>query len=408
MERFDVAVVGAGAAGQFCAALVGQRGLSVVLVDHAVKLGEKIRISGGGRCNFTNLDADDERRFLSSDPRFARHALRAYRPRDFLALLRAHRVGFHEKHRGQLFCDQGSDAIIAMLAAECAAGGVRLRHPVRGLVIRPPSEAGRRWTVEGAGLQAEVGAVVVATGGLSVPAIGASDFAWTFARNLGLATIAPRPGLVALTCDEAWRSRFGDLSGLALPVVIGLAPRGSAPRFEEDLLFTHRGLSGPAALQISSYRDAGQALSIDLAPGADLAGRLQAEATTTTIGRIVGDLLPRRLAAAMLGDDPPTVRPVELSRSRQATLVDRIRRFTVTPTGTEGMRKAEVTCGGVATAELERGTMAVRRWPGLYLIGEGVDVTGWLGGYNFQWAWASAAAAALAIAGRIQPQRAGR
>ncbi len=408
MERFDVAVIGAGAAGQFCAARAGQGGLGVVVIDHAQTLGEKIRISGGGRCNFTNLNGDDDKRFLSSEPRFARHALRSYRPRDFLALLRAHRVGFHEKHLGQLFCDDGSGAILDMLAAECAAGRVSFRHPVLDLTITPPTEDGP-WRVRGDRLDVRARAVVIATGGPSIPAIGGSEFAWHFARDLGLATISPRPGLVPLTCDETWRQRFASLAGVSLPVRIGLATRGAAPSFDEDLLFTHRGLSGPAALQISSYRDQGQPLVIDLAPEADLAGRFAAEANTGTVGRILQDALPRRLVAALLADGPdPAIRPVELGRVRQADLLDRIRRLAVSPTGTEGLKKAEVTCGGVATRELDPRTLEVRRWPGLHVIGEAVDVTGWLGGYNFQWAWSSAVAAATALVATLGPAAEGR
>ena len=414
MERIDVAVIGAGAAGQFCAAQAGQRGLSVLLVDHADRLGEKIRISGGGRCNFTNLNGDDERRFLSLEPRFARHALRAFRPRDFIGLLRAHRIGFHEKHLGQLFCDEGSGAIIDMLAAECMAGRVGLRHPVRDLSIRPPSggagsgaevAAGteaRRWRIVGDRLDLGARAVVIATGGPSIPAIGGSDFAWRLARELGLATVAPRPGLVPLTCDEDWRTCFAGLAGVSLPVRIGLSPKGGAPTFDEDLLFTHRGLSGPAALQISSYRDQGQPLVIDLAPTADLAQRFAAEASTGTVGRILHEVLPRRLVTALLADGPdPGIRPVEVGRARLDGLLDRIRRLTVRPTGTEGLKKAEVTCGGIATRELDARTLETKRLPGLHWIGEAVDVTGWLGGYNFQWAWASAASAAAALAASL-------
>ena len=420
MERFDIAVIGAGAAGQFCAAQAGQRGRSVVLIDHADKLGEKIRISGGGRCNFTNLNGDDERRFLSQEPRFARHALRSFRPRDFIDLVRAHRIGFHEKHLGQLFCDDGSGAILDLLAAECAAGQVSLRHPVRDLAIRPPAEAGPgvRWRLSGDRLDVAARAVVIATGGPSIPAIGGSDFAWRLARDLGLATVAARPGLVPLTCDEAWRQRFAGLAGVALPVRIGLVDKAAetangngtakaaargVPFFDEDLLFTHRGLSGPAVLQISSYRDQGQSLLIDLAPGADLARRLADEASTGTVGRILQDLLPRRLVAVMLADGPdPAIRPVEVGRVRLAALVDQIRRLTVHPNGTEGLKKAEVTCGGIATRELDPRSLEARRLPGLYCIGEAVDVTGWLGGYNFQWAWASATVAAAALAERLR------
>ncbi len=401
MERFDVAVVGAGAAGQFCAARIGQAGLSVVLLDHATRIGEKIRISGGGRCNFTNLEADDDRRFLSRDPRFARFALRSYRPRDFVGLLRAHRVGFHEKHRGQLFCDQGSAAILAVLAAECAAGRVSLRHPVTDVAVRP---AATGWSVTGSPFAAAVQAVVIATGGPSVPAIGATDFAWRLAGRLGLATVPPRPGLVALTCDEPWRRQWGDLAGVSLPVTIGLDPRAGSPRFTEDLLFTHRGLSGPAALQISSYRDADQRVGLDLLPEIDLAERLEADAVTGTVSGILAGLLPRRVAAAALSDEPlPGRRPVELAKARRQALVDRVKRLMLVPAGTEGFRKAEVACGGVATSELDPRTMEVRKHPGLYLIGEGVDVTGWLGGYNFQWAWASGAVAAQAISARLRP-----
>ncbi len=411
-ERFDLAIIGAGAAGMFCAGVAARRGARVVLVDHAQRLGEKIRISGGGRCNFTNLQADRLERYLSADPRFARAALRAYPPARFVELVRAHRIGFHEKHRGQLFCDDSSERIIAMLEAEAQAGAVQWRAPcaVRSVSASDAGETAaspaRRFLLETDSGPIEAGALVVATGGLSIPKIGATDFGYRLARRFGLKVIEPRPALVPLTFDaQAWRP-FAELAGVALEVGISTPAQTAAPRFLEDLLFTHRGLSGPAVLQISSFWRPGEPIEIDLAPGAALAaGLAQARAASRQqLSTVLAELLPRRLALAWLARQAPStprLRPdariAELGNRDLDALCSSLQHWRLEPSGTEGFRKAEVTAGGVATEALDPRTMQARAVPGLYFIGEVVDVTGWLGGYNFQWAWSSAFAAANAV-----------
>ena len=395
-DRFDVAVIGAGAAGMMCAAVAGQRGRSVVLLDHAPRLAEKIRISGGGRCNFTNREVGPAH-FISRNPRFARSALERYTPRDFIALVERHGIAYHEKHRGQLFCDDSSERIIAMLVAECATGRVQWRRPVRITGLTREDE-GFRIAAADASLLAK--RVVVATGGLSIPKIGATDFAYRIARQFGLRMIDPRPALVPLTFGvDAWRP-FSDLAGVALEVEVACQYRGARVGFVEDLLFTHRGLSGPAMLQISSYWEPHEALSIDLVPSCDLAQALltKKEMTRQNVSSALAAYLPRRLAALFqsLGDVPER-RVAELSNATLARLADTVERWRLTPAGTEGFRKAEVTVGGVDSDELSQRTLEAHRAPGLHFVGEAVDVTGWLGGYNFQWAWASGVAAGRGV-----------
>ncbi len=394
--RFDVAVIGAGAAGLMCAGIAGQRGRSVVLIDHAERLAEKIRISGGGRCNFTNRDVGPAN-FISRNPHFARSALERYTAADFVALVRCHRIAFHEKHRGQLFCDESSDRIIAMLVAECDAGGVHWRRPVRLLDLAPDG-AGFRIDTDAGSLAAA--RVVVATGGLSIPKIGATDFAYRTAKRFGLAIVEPRPALVPLTFAAAAWAPFAPLAGVALEVEIRCERETSPMRFREDLLFTHRGLSGPAVLQISSYWKPGGALDIDLVPGVDLASVLRDRkaASRETLSHCLASRLPKRVAAqwqALAGIDDR--RLAELSNGVLTALADRVEHWRIVPDGTEGFRKAEVTVGGIDTDELSQKTFEAKRMPGLHFIGEAVDVTGWLGGYNFQWAWSSGFAAGLAV-----------
>ena len=397
MESFDVVMVGAGAAGLFAAGVAGQRGLRVLLLDHSERLAEKIRISGGGRCNFTNREVGAGQ-FLSSNRDFCRSALARYPSRSFIDLVERHGIAYHEKHRGQLFCDGPSEQIIQMLLRECEAGGVVRRQPCRVHAVRH-GDAGFELDTDAGPVGAPQ--LVVATGGLSIPKIGATDFGYRLARQFGHRVIEPRPALVPLTFDaEPW-APFAALSGLSLPVEIGAGRGRQAARFSEDLLFTHRGLSGPAALQISSYWTPGDALRIDLAPGRDLDAALRdAKATSRRqLGNQLTDWLPQRLAAAFpatLGIDPAT--PLPECRDRDlARLAQGLTHWSPTPSGSEGWRKAEVTAGGVDTRELDGATMASRRLPGLFFIGEVVDVTGWLGGYNFQWAWASAMACGLAL-----------
>ncbi len=403
-ERFDVVVIGAGAAGLFCAGIAGQRGLKVLLLDHAEKLAEKIRISGGGRCNFTNRDAGPAN-FLSENPAFCRSALARYTPRDFLALVQRHRIAWHEKHKGQLFCDDSSEQIIAMLLRECEAGGVQRRQPCRVQALRLAGGAGFELDSDAGPVRAT--RVVVATGGLSIPKIGASDLGYRLARQFGHRIVEPRPALVPLTFDAAAWAPFAALAGLSLEVGIATGAGKARGAFVEDLLFTHRGLSGPAVLQISSYWQPDAPITVDLAPGQDLATALrEAKAVSKRqLGNELATRLPARLAeawSAPLGT--LAARPLPECKDKDlAALAASLQDWRLVPTGTEGWRKAEVTAGGVDTRELSSQTLESRRVPGLHFIGEVVDVTGWLGGYNFQWAWASAHACATACAEALRP-----
>lgn len=399
-SSFDAIVIGAGAAGLFCAGIAGQLGLKVLLVDHAEKVAEKIRISGGGRCNFTNRELDPRqphRHFLGENPHFCRSALARYTPQDFIALVQRHGIPFHEKHKGQLFGDRSSEDFIRMLLAECGAGGVTHWQPCTVQSVRHGSSGYELQTSRGA---VRAPAVVIATGGLSIPKIGATDFGHRIAQQFGLRVVQPRPALVPLTFDgEAW-APFAQLAGLALPVRISTGQKKERIAFDEDLLFTHRGLSGPAVLQISSYWREGTPLLVDLAPGADLAHELlQAKARSRKLlANELAQWVPSRLADAWTGQDPAWQRPVnEAGDKVLQQLAQRFSGWELVPTGTEGYRKAEVTAGGVDTKALSSQTLESRQ-PGLYFIGEVVDVTGWLGGYNFQWAWASAHACAQGLA----------
>ena len=399
-STFDAVVIGAGAAGLFCAGVAGQLGVKVLLVDHAEKVGEKIRISGGGRCNFTNRELDPRaphKHYLGENPHFCRSALARYTPQDFIDLVRRHGIPFHEKHKGQLFGDRSSDDFIRMLLAECAAGGVTHWQPCK---VEEVGTEGALYALRTSRGTVHARAVVIASGGLSIPQIGASDFGYRLARQFGLRVVPTRPALVPLTFDGAGWQPFAQLAGLALPVHIETGEKKQRMGFDEDLLFTHRGLSGPAVLQISSYWREGWPLRIDLAPGQDLAQQLaQAKARSRKLlANELAQWVPARLADAWAGLDPAWQRPVnEASDKALQQLADRLARWELVPTGTEGYRKAEVTAGGVDTRELSQQTLESRH-RGLYFIGEVVDVTGWLGGYNFQWAWASAHACAQALA----------
>ena len=397
MIRFDVVVVGAGAAGLHCAAIAGQRGLRTLLIDHAEKVAEKIRISGGGRCNFTNRETGPAN-FVSANPHFCRSALARYTPQDFIALVNRHGISWHEKHKGQLFCDGSSGEIIDMLLRECEAGSVQRWQPCSVTAVRV---AGAVFELETERGSVQAPQLVVATGGLSIPKIGASDFGYRIARQFGHRIVETRPALVPLTMDAAGWSRFAALSGLALPVDIRTGSGKMAGHFEEDLLFTHRGLSGPAALQISTYWRSGMAVRIDCIPGIDLAAALrQAKGVSRrSLGNVLAELIPRRLADVLL-DAAPGIRDRPLAEIRDHdlhALARPLQNWELTPDGTEGYRKAEVTAGGVDTRELDSQSLQSRRLPGLHFIGEVVDVTGWLGGFNFQWAWASAAACARGL-----------
>ena len=403
MQSFDVVVIGAGAAGLFCAGQAGQRGAKVLLIDHSEKIAEKIRISGGGRCNFTNRDletAAPHKHFLGDNPNFCRSALSRYTPQDFIAMVQRHGIAFHEKHKGQLFGDHSADDFIRMLVAECDAGGVTRWQPCGVKAIRPSALAGSRYELATDRGPVRCRSVVIATGGLSIPKIGATDFGYRIATQFGVRVVVPRPALVPMTFDgEAW-APYSQLAGLALPVVIETGEKKARFSFHEDLLFTHRGLSGPAVLQISSYWREGQPIRIDLAPGVDLKDALlQAKLRSRKlIANELATLVPSRLAEAWVRQDAAWQRPInEASDKTLMALAERLSRWELLPTGTEGYRKAEVTAGGVDTRDLSSQTLESKQ-PGLFFIGEVVDVTGWLGGYNFQWAWASGNACAQALA----------
>ncbi len=380
-QAFDVVVAGAGAAGLMCAIRAGQRGRRVLLLDHAEKVGKKILISGGGRCNFTNTDSRPEA-FLSANPHFCKSALARYTQHDFIALVEKHGIAWHEKTLGQLFCDGSARQIVAMLLEECAAVGVdvRVAHRITNI------EKSDRFSVRTDHGDFDAESVVLATGGLSIPKMGASGFAYETARRFGLEIVETQPGLVPFT------ARVPDIAGVALDVVASLGRTS----FREAMLFTHRGLSGPAILQISSYWRPGQELAIDLLPDSDAATFLKGRKRLrpkAELRNIVGDLMPDRLAQALA---PEGVIGERRDRDLE-TLAAELKRWHVTPTGTEGYAKAEVTVGGIDTNELSSKTMEAKKVPGLYAIGEAVDVTGWLGGYNFQWAWSSGWVAGEAV-----------
>jgi hypothetical protein len=400
MQSFDAVIVGAGAAGLFCAGIAGQRGLEVLLVDHSEKIAEKIRISGGGRCNFTNRDLDPRaphKHFLGDNPHFCRSALARYTPADFIALVQRHGIAFHEKHKGQLFGDRSSEDFIRMLIAECDTGEVTRWH---GCAVREVGTTATGYRIDTDRGSVEAPQLVIATGGLSIPKIGATDFGYRIARQFGVRVVSPRPALVPLTFEGSDWSPYSGLAGLALPVTIETGGKRDRIAFHEDLLFTHRGLSGPAVLQISSYWRDGEAIRIDLTAGMDIEAELKrakAGGSRKLLGNVLAEFVPARLADAWVAQDAAWQRPVnECGDKALATLARQLAEWELVPSGSEGYRKAEVTAGGVDTRDLSQQTMESKR-PGLYFIGEVVDVTGWLGGYNFQWAWASAHACAHAL-----------
>ncbi len=388
--EYDAIVLGAGAAGLMCAAVAGQRGRRVLLLDQADAVGKKILISGGGRCNFTNVNSSPDR-FLSANPHFAKSALARYTPQDFIALIDAYGIAHHEKTLGQLFCDGSAKQVVAMLLAEAAKGSVDVRvgQPVRGV-----THADGRFRVRFGDSEHSARQLVIATGGPSIPKMGATGFAYVLARQFGLKVVEPRPALVPLTLggdDVLFRS----LSGIAAPV----EARAGKAAFREAALFTHKGLSGPAILQVSSYWRHGEPVTIDFLPGAAPGWLIETKRhrPRATLAAALAASLPDRLAQTLaerlaLGG--------ELAAQTDRKLADaetRLARWTFHPNGTEGFAKAEVTVGGIATAGLSSQTMMAKTLPGLYAVGEAVDVTGWLGGYNFQWAWASGNAAGQVI-----------
>ncbi len=387
---YGAIILGAGAAGLMCAAIAGQRGRRVLLIDHAEQVGKKILISGGGRCNFTNIHTAPDR-YISANPHFAKSALRRFTAQNFLALVDRYGIAWHEKTLGQLFCDGSARQIVDMMLAECAKGSVEI---ALGDAIREVAHADGRYRVSFGNQEATAPALVIATGGPSIPKMGATGFAYDLARKFGLKVVEPRPALVPLTLggDEIL---FRDLSGVAAPV----AARAGKAVFREAALFTHRGLSGPAILQISSYWRHGEPVAIDFLPGRPRDWLIEGKRShpRTTLRKLLNDALPARLAdilAAQIALDAELANTPDRALNAAA---ERLSAWAFHPNGTEGFAKAEVTVGGISTTGLSSQTMEARDVPGLYAIGEGVDVTGWLGGYNFQWAWASGWAAGQAI-----------
>jgi predicted Rossmann fold flavoprotein len=394
VERFDAIVIGAGAAGMFCAAQAGQAGLRVLLLDNGKKPGRKILMSGGGRCNFTNLYVEPAA-YLSQNPHFCKSALARYTQWDFIDLVGKYGIAWHEKTLGQLFCDDSAEQIVSMLVAECEKGEVttRLRSEVLSV---SRDESG--YTLQLNGGTVSTSKLVIASGGLSMPGLGASPFGYKIAEQFGLKVLPTRAGLVPFTLHKPMLEQFQVLSGVSVPSII-TAEDGTV--FKENLLFTHRGLSGPAVLQISSYWQAGQFVSINLLPECDLESFLNEQRQShpnQSLKNTLAMQLPKRLVECLqqLGQILD-VTLKQLNSREQETLVDSLTNWRVQPNGTEGYRTAEVTLGGVDTHELSSRTMEARNVPGLYFIGEVMDVTGWLGGYNFQWAWASAWACAQAL-----------
>ena len=386
MERFDAVIIGAGAAGMFCAAQAGQAGRRVLLIDNGKKPGRKILMSGGGRCNFTNLYVEPAA-YLSQNPHFCKSALARYTQWDFIDLVGKHGIAWHEKTLGQLFCDDSAQQIVDMLVAECAKGNVTMRLRSEVLSIASDDEG---FTLELNGMTVAAKKVVIATGGLSMPGLGASPLGYKIAEQFGLDVLPTRAGLVPFTLHKPLLEQLQVLSGVSVPAVIA-AQDGTV--FRENLLFTHRGLSGPAVLQISSFWQPGEFVSINLLPEVDPDDFLNEQLKNTLAMQ-----LPKRLVECLqqLGQIPD-VSLKQLNAREQQALIETLTEWRVQPNGTEGYRTAEVTLGGVNTDELSSRTMEARKVPGLYFIGEVMDVTGWLGGYNFQWAWSSAWACAQAL-----------
>ena len=383
-RKYDVIVIGAGAAGMMCAIRAGKRGRSVLVIDHAAAPGEKIRISGGGRCNFTNIHAGPKN-FLSVNPHFAKSALARYTPRDFISWVEEHGIAWHEKTLGQLFCDNSAKDIIRMLTDEMRSAGVELRLKVEVANVEQTAAGFRVVNPDEA---FEAGSLVIATGGKSIPKMGASGFAYRVAEQFSLPVVETRPGLVPLTLDPGLLERLAPLSGISAPAEIRHGKTG----FREALLFTHRGLSGPAILQISSYWREGDEITIEIEPDIDVLAHLKQarqENGRQSAQTALAEILPKRLAQHIAEAEGMTGNMADQSGARLAGLASAVKDWKIKPSGSEGYRTAEVTLGGIDTACLDSRSMEAKNVPGLYFIGECVDVTGWLGGYNFQWAWAS-------------------
>lgn len=394
MEQFDVIIIGAGAAGLFCAAQAGQRGLSVLLLDNGKKPGRKILMSGGGRCNFTNLYTEPAA-YLSHNPHFCKSALARYTQWDFIDLVNRHGIAWHEKTLGQLFCDDSAQQIVDLLLAECDKGNVTLRLRSEVLSVAR-DESGYTLQLNGSTVQAEK--LVIASGGLSMPGLGATPFGYKIAEQFGLSVFPTRAALVPFTLHKPLLEQLQTLSGVALETTID-AQDGT--RFKEAMLFTHRGLSGPAVLQISSYWLPGEFVTIDLSPATPLEAFLTAQREAhpnLSLKNSLAKILPKRLVEVLQAlKVVPDITLKQLNSKQQTELAQTLHAWRIQPNGTEGYRTAEVTLGGVDTTQLSSKTMEARAVPGLYFIGEVADVTGWLGGYNFQWAWSSAWACAQAL-----------
>ena len=394
----DVLIVGAGAAGMMCAIEAGKRGRRVRVIDHARAPGEKIRISGGGRCNFTNLGTSGAN-FLSENPRFALSALKRFTQHDFLKMVERHGIAWHEKTLGQLFCDDSAKQIIRMLTDEMKTAGVTLSL---GLGVKDITRDGDRFTVDlDDGTRISTASLVVATGGKSIPKMGATGWGYEVARQFGLRVTETRPALVPLTFEPGLLEQLKPLAGVAVDAVVkavpaSSSPKGDRPSFKEAMLFTHRGLSGPSILQISSYWREGEAITVDMAPGEDVATRMLAAKTENgkqAVHTALGHVIPRRLAEVVCARENLSGKLAEVGDKKLRAMAETVNAWTVKPVGSEGYRTAEVTLGGVDTAALDQQTMEAKSVPGLFFIGEVADVTGWLGGYNFQWAWSSGWAA---------------
>jgi len=401
---WDAVIIGGGAAGLFCAGVAGQLGKKVLVLDHAEILGEKIRISGGGRCNFTNVHSGPAH-FLSLNPHFAKSALARYPASEFIKLVSLYRIGYHEKHQGQLFCDDSAKQIIEMLLAECSKGQVSIRYPVS---VQSITQGSSEWLIQTSQGEERTKAVVMATGGLPVPAIGASAFSLDIAQQFDLNVIEPKPALVPLSFTAETFGNLNDLAGLSVPVRIASGSKGlryGACRFLEDLLLTHKGLSGPAVLQASSYWTEGEPIHIDWLGAVERPGGFNCdelfnneENRLKSTETILASVLPQRLAKVFAEQKNLLGRKwAEVSKKDRQALKELLTNWSVKPAGTLGWKKAEVMLGGVDTKELDGQTMMSRKHPGLFFIGECVDVTGHLGGHNFQWAWASGFACANSL-----------
>ena len=384
IEKFDVVIIGAGAAGMMCAIEAGKRGRKVLLVDHAKRIGEKIRISGGGRCNFTNINSNPNK-FISSNPNFCISALKQYTQNDFIGLINRHHIKFHEKKLGQLFCDESSKQIIDMLLHECKISNVILKNETPVLAI---SKIDDKYHIKSEAREYLCESLVIATGGLSIPKIGATDFGYKIAKQFHINVIEQEPGLVPLTFQDLLLNKCKNLAGLSLEAVVSFQKKS----FEEGMLFTHRGLSGPSILQISSYWKLGKDIQINLAPTKDIHMLLEERKLSNPkqdVTSIISEFIPKRLALSLCEDLKVSGRIADLSKKIIEIVSKSINQWKINPIGTEGYRTAEVTLGGVDTKELSSKTMMSNNNEGLYFIGEVVDVTGHLGGYNFQWAWSS-------------------